>query len=63
MINTRTCTICLECFKAPDNLIEFACREHVYHKTCLKEWIKKSNTCPLCKYDLMNDYELYYDSE
>jgi hypothetical protein len=44
--------------KGTDTVIEFSCKEHIYHKDCLKEWLKKSNNCPLCKYDLMSEYEI-----
>jgi hypothetical protein len=36
--------------------LEFKCKEHFFHKTCLKEWIKKSELCPLCKFDLLAEY-------
>jgi hypothetical protein len=49
------CTICLENFKSSDHIILFACKSHIYHKPCIKEWIKKNNVCPVCKYDLMDD--------
>ena len=29
---------------------------------CLREWLKKSNNCPLCKYDMMNGYDIEEDS-
>ena len=37
-------------------ILEFNCKEHFFHKDCLKEWIKKSEYCPLCKFDLLHEY-------
>ena len=44
-IKTETCPICLE---SNCNYILPTC-EHYYHKYCIKEWLKNTNTCPLCK--------------
>jgi len=56
IIYKRTCTICLENFKGPDKIVEFSCKGHIYHKECIKEWVRKSDLCPLCKYNMMSDY-------
>jgi len=50
----ENCSICLEKFKGTDVVKQFACGQHIFHKKCLINWLKKSNICPLCKYDLMN---------
>ena len=42
------CSICLGDFKARDKLFELRCG-HLYHQKCLKDWLKKSTRCPLCK--------------
>lgn len=51
-----SCSICLEKYKNSDLILEFNCKEHFFHKDCLKEWIKKSEYCPLCKHDLLSEY-------
>jgi len=51
-----SCTICLEKYKSHDLVLEFNCSEHFFHKECLKEWIKKSEYCPLCKFDLLSEF-------
>ncbi|KAI9332600.1 hypothetical protein DFJ73DRAFT_57784 [Zopfochytrium polystomum] len=32
---------------------------HVFHAECLKPWLKNSNTCPTCRYEIMTDNEDY----
>ena len=49
------CAICLEKFKGIDIIKAFIKCEHIFHKKCLKEWLKTSNCCPLCKHDLSDD--------
>lgn len=50
-----SCAICLEKFKGTDIVKLFYCEKHVFHKKCLLTWLKKSNTCPLCKKDFIAD--------
>ncbi|KAL2470464.1 RING-type domain-containing protein [Abeliophyllum distichum] len=52
----QSCSICMECFDiddADDSVIvnELPC-QHYYHKDCIVEWLNRSNTCPLCRYQL-----------
>ena len=49
------CAICLEQFKGVDIIKAFYKCEHIFHKACLKKWLKRSNLCPLCKHDLTED--------
>ena len=49
------CAICLEEFQRNDIIKEFYKCKHIFHKECLKNWLKRSNECPLCKYDLTED--------
>ena len=49
------CAICLEEFKRNDIIKEFYKCRHIFHKDCLKSWLKRSNACPLCKHDLTED--------
>jgi len=49
------CAICLEEFKRNDIIKEFYKCKHIFHKDCLKNWLKRSNVCPLCKHDLTED--------
>ena len=47
----KKCPICLLKYKGSDIIKEFPCK-HIYHKNCILKWLKKSNICPLCKYDI-----------
>ena len=48
------CPICLQKYKGADIIKEFPCK-HIFHKKCIFKWLKTSNLCPLCKYDITND--------
>ena len=48
------CAICLQKYKGADIIKDFPCK-HIFHKNCIFKWLKKSNVCPLCKYDITND--------
>jgi E3 ubiquitin-protein ligase DOA10 len=44
------CPICSEDFKESDPVIYLPCgSQHLFHETCLKEWIKINAVCPLCR--------------
>ncbi|KAJ3070446.1 hypothetical protein HDU98_006551 [Podochytrium sp. JEL0797] len=32
---------------------------HLFHEVCLKPWLKTSNTCPTCRYEIMTDNAEY----
>ena len=49
------CAICLEEFKGTDIIKAFHKCEHIFHKNCLREWLKQQKVCPLCKHDLEED--------
>jgi hypothetical protein len=45
------CCICMEDFKAQQDIVETACR-HVFHKQCCREWLRTARTCPVCRTDI-----------
>ena len=49
------CAICLEEFKGTDMIKAFHKCDHIFHKNCLRDWLKKQVVCPLCKHDLEDD--------
>jgi len=53
-----TCSICIDEFKIGEKCIKLPCKDnpHYFHRgndTCpgIIEWLKKSNTCPICRYE------------
>lgn len=46
--NKPDCSICLEEISKG---CELMCK-HYFHKECIAEWIKRSNSCPLCKREM-----------
>ena len=42
------CSVCMGDFRANEELFKLQCG-HIYHKKCLKSWLKKSIYCPLYK--------------
>ncbi len=46
------CTICLNNYMIHDKISYLSCL-HFFHNGCIKEWLKISNKCPLCK-NIMN---------
>lgn len=45
------CCICTDKFDANKRIKRTPC-QHVFHKECLEDWLKRSKTCPLCRNDL-----------
>ena len=45
------CSICLEKLK-DDKCVILNC-EHIYHKDCIKKWLKKNETCPNCRINII----------
>ncbi|PSR89638.1 E3 ubiquitin-protein like [Actinidia chinensis var. chinensis] len=45
------CAICLDEFHVGSEVIRMPC-SHVYHDDCIVSWLKTSNSCPLCRYEM-----------
>lgn len=43
----KECSICIEEYKVNDRLKVIACA-HKFHSDCIRAWLKKNETCPLC---------------
>ena len=48
----KECTICLEEFIENEKIYGLKCN-HYYHKKCIDDWLKKRQTCPLCRLNLI----------
>lgn len=42
------CSICQEEYVAEDEVGKLIC-EHLYHVTCIYQWLRQKNWCPICK--------------
>ncbi|CAH8438007.1 unnamed protein product [Schistosoma turkestanicum] len=49
------CAICIEPFKAMDNIRILPCR-HYFHKLCIDPWLLEQRSCPMCKLDILQAY-------
>ncbi|KAK8913548.1 E3 ubiquitin-protein ligase ATL42 [Platanthera zijinensis] len=56
------CSICLEEYKGGDNLGTLKCR-HAYHLSCVKDWLRIKNKCPICKTSALDDEDDDGDDE
>lgn len=52
------CSICLGDLEPGENAVRLHC-SHLYHEECITEWLKKSNECPVCRFELPTDNEEY----
>jgi len=49
------CSICLDRFNSGDNVWILPCDErHIFHDNCIKSWLRKNNSCPLCQRNVVN---------
>jgi len=47
------CSICLETYCSGQEVSILSC-SHEYHSSCIKEWMMKSRSCPMCRKDIHN---------
>ena len=44
------CVICMMEYKPNDVTITLPCdNRHFFHAACIENWLKKNNSCPMCK--------------
>ena len=49
-IQIDTCIICISLFTTSDIIYKLPCNNrHCFHVDCLKLWVDKRNTCPICR--------------
>ena len=50
----KNCSICFEAQHVGDLALKLPCG-HCFHKNCVYPWLKKHNTCPVCRYELVSE--------
>jgi hypothetical protein len=49
--NEIVCAICIAPLEDGDRLAILPCHHDTFHVECLKDWIPRTNACPLCKHE------------
>jgi len=44
----KCCPVCQEDYNQGENLVRLPCK-HEYHGDCVKPWLNKHNSCPMCR--------------
>ncbi|EXC17828.1 E3 ubiquitin-protein ligase RING1-like protein [Morus notabilis] len=45
------CAVCMEEVVTGSLMIRMPC-SHMFHQNCILKWLKKTHTCPICRFDL-----------
>ncbi|XP_010424562.1 PREDICTED: uncharacterized protein LOC104709689 [Camelina sativa] len=48
-METESCSICLQSLGSSSKIPSRMSCSHVFHDSCLVEWLLRKNTCPLCR--------------
>ncbi|XP_052092734.1 E3 ubiquitin-protein ligase RNF12-like [Mytilus californianus] len=48
------CQVCLSEYKTGDALVNLPCK-HEYHDKCIKEWLKRNASCPICRHEIKSN--------
>ncbi|XP_076091167.1 uncharacterized protein LOC143063093 [Mytilus galloprovincialis] len=48
------CQVCLSEYKNGDALVNLPCK-HEYHDKCIKEWLKRNASCPICRHEIKSE--------
>ncbi|ESL09417.1 hypothetical protein TRSC58_02860 [Trypanosoma rangeli SC58] len=49
--NEEACAICLEEYSPGTMVFKIGCG-HIFHHGCIVKWLKESNRCPTCRYEI-----------
>ena len=52
-ILNEQCLICMDNYKVNELKRELPMCKHYFHGKCINKWLKKSATCPVCRYELL----------
>ncbi|KAJ8762710.1 hypothetical protein K2173_012202 [Erythroxylum novogranatense] len=48
-ISEPECAVCLEAFEEGNECLVIPACSHVYHKSCIDQWLANNRQCPLCR--------------
>ncbi|KAF9446475.1 hypothetical protein P691DRAFT_673505, partial [Macrolepiota fuliginosa MF-IS2] len=51
-VAVNQCGICISQFKENQHASMSSLCRHVFHENCLRQWLVRSRTCPLCRISL-----------
>lgn len=60
-LSEQQCPVCIGVFEATSECVRMPCKHH-FHASCILPWLSKTNSCPVCRYELETDdanYESY----
>lgn len=52
------CPVCLKEYETAESVKKMPCN-HKFHAECINRWLDKTNTCPMCRFELPTDDEEY----
>lgn len=55
---SNECSICLDELVLGSPALRIPCG-HLFHEDCIEDWLKKSNECPVCRFELPTDDAQY----
>jgi hypothetical protein len=50
-LTSTSCSICLNSLEIGEECVRMKCA-HVYHRDCLTSWLRTTNTCPDCRFEV-----------
>lgn len=63
--NESQCAVCLKHYDEDDVVKGLPCK-HEFHDSCILPWLNKTNSCPVCRFELPTDdqdYETYKEQK
>uniref|UniRef100_A0A914W6Z9 E3 ubiquitin-protein ligase RNF181 n=1 Tax=Plectus sambesii TaxID=2011161 RepID=A0A914W6Z9_9BILA len=61
VVSEQQCPVCIAVFESTSDCVKMPCK-HQFHASCILPWLSKTNSCPVCRYELETDdasYESY----
>jgi len=60
VVEEEVCVVCQEVMPVGSKAKTMPCG-HKFHDECLVSWVKKSNSCPVCRYDDLPSEKRHFD--